>query len=72
MSLILQVLTGTELLATAPRSPDQGRPGRGIPAQEGDSGEPVRPGVRPAPRTGYGQYAEMACKEEAERNHEGE
>ena len=41
MSLILQVLTGTELLATAPR-------------------------------TGYGQYAEMACKEEAERNHEGE
>ena len=40
MSLILQVLTGTELLATAPR-------------------------------TGYGQYAAMAGKEETERNYEG-
>jgi len=39
--------------------------------QEGDSGEPVRPGVRPAPRTGYGQHAEMAGKEETERNYEG-
>ena len=25
-----------------------------------------------APRTGYGQHAAMACKEEAEINHEGE
>lgn len=54
------------------RRADQGRTGYGIPAQEGDSGEPVRPGVRPAPRTGYGQHAAGEGKEEVERNHEGE